>query len=182
MNKIETPIKDLYIIEPQVFGDDRGFFYESYNTEKFAAIGIETVFQQDNHSFSAAGVLRGVHFQLEPKPMAKLVRCTRGRVWDVAVDLRSDSPTYTQWFGIELSAENKKMLYIPEGFGHGFYCYEESEFLYKCSNTFDGSLDAGIAWNDEEIGIQWPIDESLELILSEKDTKLPRLSQVELPW
>lgn len=182
MKKIETPIEGLFVIDPEVYGDDRGFFYESYNADKFAAIGITTEFKQDNHSFSTAGVLRGLHFQLEPEPMVKLVRCSRGRIWDVAVDLRKDSPTYKQWFGIELRPENKKMLYIPAGFGHGFYAFEDSEMLYKASNTYNGDLDAGIAWDDQEIGIEWPIDESVELTLSEKDQNLPTLRNSELPW
>lgn len=182
MKKIETPIEGLYIIEPEVYGDDRGFFYESYNSKKFEAIGIDTVFNQDNHSFSSAGVLRGLHFQLEPESMVKLVRCTQGRLWDVAVDLRTDSPTYKQWFGIELSPENKKMLYIPAGFGHGFYTFEESTMVYKASHVFNSELDSGIAWNDPEVGVEWPIDESKELILSEKDQNLPTLAESNLPW
>jgi len=182
MKRIDTPIADLCIIEPQLFGDERGFFYESYNAEKFATLGIVTQFLQDNHSFSTAGVLRGVHFQLPPKPMAKLVRCTRGRLWDVAVDLRKTSPTYLQWFGVELSAENKKMLYIPEGFGHGFYAFEDAELLYKTSNVFDGSLDSGIAWNDPQVAIQWPIPGEVTPILSAKDQQLPLLSARPLPF
>jgi dTDP-4-dehydrorhamnose 3,5-epimerase len=182
MKRIETPIKDLLIVEPQVFGDDRGYFYESYNSEKFAGIGIETEFHQDNHSFSTAGVLRGLHFQLPPKPMAKLVRCTSGRLWDVAVDLRKNSPTYLQWFGVELSAENKKMLYIPEGFGHGFYAFEDAELLYKTSNVFDGALDGGVVWNDPQIAIEWPILAGTTPTLSAKDQQMPKLADLHLPF
>lgn len=182
MKRIETPIPGLVVIEPDVFGDDRGFFYESYNTEKFSALGIATEFRQDNHSFSTAGVLRGLHFQLPPQPMAKLVRCTRGRLWDVAVDLRKSSPTYLQWYGLELSAENKQMFYIPEGFGHGFYAFEDAELLYKTSNVFNGALDSGIAWNDPQIAIAWPIPEGVEPTLSKKDSAMPALAGQELPF
>lgn len=175
MQRIDTLIEGLYIIEPKVLGDDRGWFFESYNTEKFAGLGITTTFLQDNHSFSKKGVLRGLHFQLPPFAMAKLVRCTNGALWDVAVDLRKESKTYKQWFGVELSAENKRMLYIPEGFAHGFYSLTDCELLYKCSNVFNGELDSGIAWNDPEVAIEWPIDSSNPLILSEKDQNLPKL-------
>lgn len=175
MQRIDTPIEGLYIIEPKVLGDDRGWFFESYNTEKFSGLGITTTFLQDNHSFSKKGVLRGLHFQLAPFAMAKLVRCTNGALWDVAVDLRKESATYKQWFGVELSAENKRMLCIPEGFAHGFYSLTDCELLYKCSNVFNGELDSGIAWNDPEIAIQWPIDASAPLILSQKDQNLPKL-------
>jgi len=176
----QTPFSGLMVIVPQVFGDTRGFFFESYNAEKFAALGITTTFVQDNHSSSVKGVLRGLHFQLPPKPMAKLVRCSRGRVWDVAVDLRKDSTTYKQAFGIELSAENKKILYVPEGFAHGFYALEDCELLYKSSNTFDKALDTGVAWNDPEFNIVWPLEG--EPILSERDQTAPRFSDLELDF
>lgn len=178
MNKIETTIAGLYIIEPTVYADDRGFFMETYNADKFAQIGINTIFKQDSHSRSVKGVLRGLHFQLPPKPMAKLVRCTRGKLWDVAVDLRRHSPTYKKWFGVELSEENKRMIYIPEGFAHGFYALEDCELVYKCSNTFDGELDSAIAWSDPEIGIEWPIAPTL----SNKDMQAPKLSDTNLPF
>ncbi len=180
MKIVKTPIKGLVIIEPEVYGDDRGFFYESYNKEKFEAIGIDTIFEQDNHSKSAKGVLRGIHFQLPPKPMAKLVRCTKGRLWDVAIDLRKTSETYLQWFGVELSEENKKMFFVPEGFGHGFYSLEDSEFLYKCSNTFDSDLDANIRYDDPILGIEWPIDG--EPILSARDQSAPNFSELNLSF
>lgn len=182
MNIVETGIKDLVIIEPQVFGDDRGFFMESYNKEKFHEAGLTYDFVQDNHSFSTAGVLRGLHFQLPEMEQAKLVRCTRGKLWDVAVDLRKDSPTYKQWFGVELSAENKKQFMVPAGFAHGFYALEDCELQYKCTNVYSPEHDGGIAWNDPEVGIEWPIVDGVETIFSEKDQKQPLLSETDLPW
>lgn len=180
MNKIETTIAGLYVIEPAVYGDDRGFFFESYNAEKFRSIGINTVFLQDNHSFSKAGVLRGLHFQKAPRPMAKLVRCTAGRLWDVAVDLRPESATYRQWFGLELSAENKKMLYIPEGFAHGFYALTDCELLYKVSNVFDKELDAAVRFDDPAFSVSWPIVG--EPLLSDKDKAAPSWTEGEIIW
>lgn len=180
MKRIDAPLQGIYIIEPDVYGDDRGFFFESYNSEKFRDIGIDTVFQQDNHSSSTKGVLRGLHFQLPPKPMVKLVRCTRGRLWDVVVDLRKNSPSYLKWFGVELSEENKKILYVPEGCGHGFYAFEDCELLYKVSSTFSKELDACVAWNDPTFNIAWPLEGSP--ILSEKDKNAPRYADLNLPW
>lgn len=177
MQKTETPLKDCVIIEPDVYGDDRGYFYESYNADKFAALGITTVFKQDNHSGSVKGVLRGLHFQKNPKPMAKLVRVTKGAVWDCVVDLRKESSTYLQWFGVELSAENKKILYVPEGFGHGFYCLEDAEFLYKCSNVYDGELDANVKFDDPTFGIDWHLDG--EPILSGRDQIAPAYDDIK---
>ncbi|PIX61997.1 dTDP-4-dehydrorhamnose 3,5-epimerase [Candidatus Uhrbacteria bacterium CG_4_9_14_0_2_um_filter_41_50] len=177
MKKIETSIPDLFVIEPTVFEDERGFFFEYYNEEKFKEFGINFDFKQANHSKSVKGTLRGIHFQLPPKAQAKLVRCSAGRLWDVAVDLRPNSPTYKRWFGIELSATNKKMLFVPVGFGHGFYALEACELQYQVSNTFDKSLDAGVAYNDPELGIDWQI--SGDPILSEKDRALPFLSDSE---
>lgn len=178
--KTLTPFPGLLVIEPDVYGDDRGFFYESYNAEKFAELGITTTFAQDNHSSSTKGVLRGLHFQLPPKPMAKLVRCSRGRVWDVVVDLRKESLTYKQSFGIELSESNKRMLFIPEGFAHGFYALEDCELLYKSSNTFDKTLDANVAWNDPAFGIVWPLVG--EPVLSERDKTAPKLGELHLDF
>ena len=180
MQITKTSIKDLVVIEPEVYGDDRGFFYESYNLDKFKALGIDTIFVQDNHSKSAKGVLRGLHFQLPPKPMAKLVRCTKGKVWDVAVDLRRGSETYLKWYGIELSEENKKMFYVPEGFAHGFYALEDSEFLYKTSNTFDSDLDANVKWDDEAFGVEWPLEG--EPTLSARDQVAPGFNELDLPF
>ncbi|HLD22035.1 MAG TPA: dTDP-4-dehydrorhamnose 3,5-epimerase [Patescibacteria group bacterium] len=173
MNIVTTPLSGLVIIEPQVFADDRGWFFESYNVNAFRKSGIETTFVQDNHSQSKQGVLRGLHFQRPPKAMSKLVRCTRGRVWDVAVDIRAHSNTFKQWFGIELTAENKKMLYIPEGFAHGFYALEDCELVYKCSATFDAALDGSVAWNDAAFHVQWPLLNDVEPFLSEKDRTAP---------
>ena len=180
MERIETGVKDLVVIEPQVYGDDRGFFYEFYNEDKFAEIGIDTKFKQGNYSRSQKGVLRGLHFQNSPKPMAKLVRCTRGRLWDVAVDLRKDSPTYLKWFGLELSDENKKMLFVPEGFGHGFYALEDCDLAYLTSNTYDGDLDANVMWNDEAFGIEWPIEG--EPTLSGRDQIAPAFKDLDLKF
>jgi dTDP-4-dehydrorhamnose 3,5-epimerase len=176
MKKIETPIKDLVIIEPDVFVDERGFFFESYNKSKFDELGLNKIFVQDNHSRSVKGVLRGLHFQVAPRPVAKLVRCTRGKVWDVAVDLREDSATYKQWFGIELSDENKRILYIPEGFAHGFYALTDCDLQYKMTDIFDKTVDSGIAWNDPDIAIQWPLEDNC-LILSDRDKNAKKLSE-----
>lgn len=168
------------VIEPEVFGDDRGFFMETFNADKFAALGLPTEFVQDNHSASVKGVLRGLHFQLPPKPMGKLVRCTRGRVWDVAVDLRKNSMTYKKWFAVELSADNKKMFWLPAGFAHGFYSLEDSEVLYKCTQTYDKTGDANVAWNDPELNIPWPIEG--QPILSARDQVAPLLKDLDLPF
>lgn len=180
MNKIETPLQGAYILEPKIFADDRGYFYESYNADALKNVGISTAFVQDNHSYSIAGVLRGIHFQLPHNPITKLVRCTRGRVWDLAVDLRKESPTYLQWHAEELSAENKKMFFIPEGFGHAFYAFEESEVLYKCSTTYDTTADAGIVWNDSDLQITWPFDVNTQPLLSEKDRIAPQFRDLDI--
>lgn len=185
MNIIETPLKDCVVVEPAVFGDDRGWFMEAFNAEKLEGTSIPTHFVQDNHSKSQQGVLRGLHFQHPPKAQGKLVRCVRGTLWDVAVDLRKDSPTYKQWFGIELSEENKKMLYVPVGFGHGFYSVTDCEMLYKCTDSYSPEHDAGVMWNDPEIGIEWPSFADApngEPVLSEKDLALKPLSQTENPF
>lgn len=164
-------IEGLCVIEPKVFYDDRGYFVETYNQNDFKEEGLHMVFVQDNQSMSTRGVLRGLHFQKE-HPQGKLVRVLRGKVFDVAVDLRNASETYGQWFGVELSAENKKQFYIPEGFAHGFLVLsDEAEFAYKCTDFYHPGDEGGIIWNDLDIGIQWPIAEDMELILSEKDTK-----------
>lgn len=176
MKKIETPISDLYLLEPTVYGDDRGEFFETFNADVLSKLGISFHVRQSNQSSSKRGVLRGIHFQHPPKAMAKLVRCTSGSLWDVAVDLRPASPTYKQWFGVELSAENKRMLLVPEGFGHGFYALEDCTMQYLCSNTYDRELDANIRWDDPEIGIEWPIIP----LLSDRDEKAPALKDVKL--
>lgn len=171
--KIETPIKDLYIIELKVFGDNRGFFIESWNKRDFEKIGLNMEFVQDNHSKSRKGVLRGLHFQTK-NSQGKLVRCIKGKVYDVAVDLRKGSKTFGQYFGIELTEENKKMFYIPEGFAHGFLALtEEVEFLYKATNYYTPEYDSGIIWNDKDINVKWPLEKygikEEDLLLSEKD-------------
>ncbi len=165
----ETFIKDCFVVEPKVFGDDRGFFMETYNKKAFEEAGYTIEFVQDNHSKSKKGVLRGLHFQ-KTKPQGKLVRVVSGEVFDVAVDLRKDSETYGKWFGIYLSAENKKQIYVPEGFAHGFLVTsDEAEFCYKCTNFYDPADEGGLMWNDETIGIEWPLDIVDEVLLSEKD-------------
>ncbi len=174
--KIETPIKELYIIEPQVFGDNRGFFMEFWNKRDFEEIGLNMEFVQDNHSKSRKGVLRGLHFQTK-NSQGKLVRCIKGKVYDVAVDLRKGSEAFGKYFGIELTEENKKMFYIPEGFAHGFLALtEEAEFLYKATNYYTPEYESGIIWNDKDINIDWPLEKyglkEEDLLLSEKDRKL----------
>ena len=175
MKKLETKLPDVYIIEPQVFGDHRGYFMETYSTAAFADMDIDVVFVQDNQSFTAQkGTLRGIHFQNGPMAQAKLVRVTRGAVMDVAVDLRRGSPTYLQWVGVELSAENKHMLYIPRGFGHGFKTLtDDVEFCYKVDNLYSKEHDRGIRFNDQAIGVDW--GEVTEALLSQKDTTAPLL-------
>ena len=174
MGKITvTPcdIEGLYVIEPTVFKDERGYFVETYNQNDMKEAGLDMVFVQDNQSMSTRGVLRGLHFQKQ-FPQGKLVRVVRGKVFDVAVDLRSDSKTYGKWFGVELSAENMKQFYIPEGFAHGFLVLsDEAEFCYKCTDFYDPGDEGGLAWNDPEIGVEWPLEEGVDLIISEKDQK-----------
>ena len=174
MGKITvTPcdIEGLYVIEPTVFKDERGYFVETYNQNDMKEAGLDMVFVQDNQSMSTRGVLRGLHFQKQ-FPQGKLVRVVRGKVFDVAVDLRSDSKTYGKWFGVELSAENMKQFYIPEGFAHGFLVLsDEAEFCYKCTDFYHPGDEGGLAWNDPEIGVEWPLEEVVDLIISEKDQK-----------
>lgn len=161
-------IKDVILVKPKVFGDNRGFFMESYKKSDFFANGINVEFNQDNHSKSTKGVLRGLHFQKSPYAQAKLVRCSRGRIFDVAVDIRPKSETFGKYVKVELSEENKNMLYIPEGFAHGFVVLSnEAELLYKASGEYAPDYDCGIIWNDKDININWEID--FEPILSEKD-------------
>lgn len=180
MKLIETGIKDLYIIEPEVFGDNRGYFMESYNKNTFLKLGLDYDFVQDNQSKSKKGVLRGLHFQ-KKYPQAKLVRVIEGEVFDVAVDLRKNSPTFGKWFGVLLSDENKRMFIIPRGFAHGFVVLSESAtFTYKCDEFYHPEDEGGINWNDKEIDIKWPID--FEPILSEKDKRHPCLKEVKLDF
>ncbi|MGH4122990.1 MAG: dTDP-4-dehydrorhamnose 3,5-epimerase [Clostridium sp.] len=173
---IETTIKDLYIIEPTVFGDNRGYFMETYNFDEFKGAGLDMVFVQDNQSKSKKGVLRGLHFQKEFS-QGKLVRVLSGEVFDVAVDLRSGSETYGKWFGVMLSAENKRQFYVPEGFAHGFLVTsEQAEFVYKCTNLYHPEFEGSIAWNDSDIGVEWPLKDIEEVLLSEKDKKAQMFS------
>ena len=174
--KIETGIKDLFIIEPQIFEDSRGFFLESYNYNDFKELGIENLFVQDNHSKSLKGVLRGLHFQKEEYSQAKLVRVLKGAVLDIVVDLRKDSETFGKYIAVELNEKNRKMFFIPRNFAHGFLTLEDNtEFFYKCDNFYNPQSEGGIIWNDSDLNINWNlkkynIDES-ELIISEKDKK-----------
>ena len=165
-----TPLKNCYIIEPTVFEDDRGYFYEKFNEQKFEQLtGMNGHFVQDNVSKSSYGVLRGLHLQKGDMAQAKLVSCLEGRVWDVAVDLREDSPTFGQWFGAELSAENRLQFYIPRGFAHGFSVLSPTAvFAYKCDNFYNKESEGGIIWNDAELNIDWKLPMS-DIILSEKD-------------
>ncbi len=179
MNFTETNLKGVIIVEPAVFGDHRGWFTETYNQANFLDAGIDINFVQDNQSFSAAkGTLRGLHYQLYPKAQTKLIRCTKGSIYDVAVDIRKGSPTFGEWFGIELSAENKKQLVVPKGFAHGFMTLtEDVEVQYKVDELYAPECDRGIIWNDPTIGIRWPMD--IDPILSEKDTKTPILNNAD---
>ena len=179
MKIIKTDVNDLIVIEPNVFGDNRGWFSESYNQEIFKQNKIDITFIQDNHSFSAQkGVLRGLHFQNNPKAQTKLVRCTKGSIWDVAVDLRKSSSTYLKWFGIELTAENHKMLLVPKGFAHGFITLEDNcEVQYKVDNIYDKPSDRSIMYNDPEIGIVWP---KIDPVLSDKDKNAPKLKDSDV--
>ncbi|MEH7440197.1 dTDP-4-dehydrorhamnose 3,5-epimerase [Neobacillus drentensis] len=179
MNVNETILPGVKIVEPQVFGDHRGWFMETYSDGKFKEAGIDIKFFQDNQSFSAAkGTLRGLHYQLNPKAQTKLVRCTKGSIFDVAVDIRKGSPKFGKWFGIELSEENKKQLLIPQGFAHGFMTLTDNvEVQYKVDELYAPECDRGIIWNDPAIGIEWPME--IIPVLSAKDEKAPLLADAE---
>jgi len=179
MNVINTPLDGLLVIEPTVFGDQRGFFYESFNAQRFAEqTGVQVDFVQDNHSRSAKGVLRGLHYQIQ-QAQGKLVRVTTGAVFDVAVDLRKRSPTFGQWYGLELSAENKRQLWIPAGFAHGFVVTSDvAEFLYKTTDYYAPAYERSVIWNDPAIGIEWPLDG--EPLLSAKDKAGVPLAEAEV--
>ena len=181
MNVIPTPIADLLIVEPKVFGDERGFFYESFNQQAFnQATGLALNFVQDNHSRSTQGVLRGLHYQLPPCAQGKLVRCTRGAVWDVAVDIRKSSATFGQWFGVELTDSNHRQFWIPPGFAHGFVVLSESaDFLYKTTAYYAPAYDRCISWNDPDIKIAWP-STGVPPQLSAKDVAGKLFSTVEV--
>ena len=174
---IRQSIKDVILVRPKVFGDNRGFFLESYKKSDFIANGIDVEFNQDNHSKSGAHVLRGLHYQAKPYGQAKLVRCSKGRIYDVAVDIRPNSSTFGQYVKVELSEENKQMLYIPEGFAHGFVVLSDvAELLYKASGEYAPQADRGILWSDKDINIDWEID--FEPVLSEKDKVQPKLCEI----
>jgi dTDP-4-dehydrorhamnose 3,5-epimerase len=178
MNIETTPIKDLIVINPSVYEDNRGYFFESYNQRFFREQGIYTNFVQDNQSISVKGVLRGLHFQ-KIAPQAKLVRCIVGEVYDVVVDLRKSSETYKKWFGVKLSEDNMKMMFVPKGFAHGFVTLSDvAVFHYKCDELYMPSADGGIIYNDPEINIDWGVDVS-QLIMSDKDRVLPKLADIE---
>jgi dTDP-4-dehydrorhamnose 3,5-epimerase len=178
MNIETTPIKDLYVFSPTVYEDNRGYFFESYNQRFFREQGIYTNFVQDNQSISVKGVLRGLHFQ-KIAPQAKLVRCIVGEVYDVVVDLRKSSETYKKWFGVKLSEDNMKMMFVPKGFAHGFVTLSDvAVFHYKCDELYMPSSDGGIIYNDPELNIDWGVDVN-ELILSDKDRVLPKLVDIE---
>ena len=170
-----VPLNGVIKIESKVFTDARGYFMESFKSSDFIKAGIDLSFSQDNHSFSKAGVIRGLHFQRAPNPQGKLVSVISGKIFDVAVDLRQGSKTYSKWFGITLSDDNGTMLWIPPGFAHGFQALDNSHVYYKATNEFSPKDDAGIKWNDPTIAIKWPLD---NIIVSEKDANLPLLSDI----
>lgn len=178
MELIKTEIEGVFILEPKVFGDNRGYFMETYNENEFKRLGLNYNFVQDNQSKSKKGVLRGLHFQ-KTYPQAKLVRVLDGEVFDVAVDLRKDSPTYGKWVGVILSSENKRQFMIPRGFAHGFVVLSETAtFTYKCDEFYHPEDEGGIMWNDKDVGIDWPLDE--EPLLSEKDKNHPSLKESKI--
>lgn len=178
MKFTETTIPEVKIIEPNVFGDDRGYFMETFRQDVFNSQVGKIEFVQENQSLSKKNILRGLHYQIR-QPQGKLVRVIQGSVFDVAVDLRKSSPTFKQWVGVELSAENKRQLWVPEGFAHGFYVLSETaEFVYKCTNFYAPEYDRNIIWNDPEIGIEWPLMAAPQL--SEKDQNAPRLESAEV--
>ena len=179
MNVIKTDIEGVFVIEPQVFGDARGYFFESFNAKRFLAqTGVEVTFVQDNESRSKRGVLRGLHFQREPYAQAKLVRVVQGRVLDVAIDIRKESPTFGKYVAVELSGDNQRQMFIPKGFAHGYVVLEDDTmFQYKCDEYYHPESEDGIAWNDPQIAVEWGFPEN-EVILSEKDRNRPNLSEL----
>lgn len=178
-NFIKTEIDGVFIVEPTVFGDNRGYFLETYHYDEFKKAGIDVTFVQDNQSKSKRGVLRGLHFQTK-RPQGKLVRVIKGEVFDVGVDLRKNSSTFGKWVGAILSDKNKRQLYIPAGFAHGFLVLsDEAEFVYKCTDFYDPQNEGGIIYNDPDINISWPISNDMELLLSQKDRVLPSLKNFQ---
>ena len=179
--QVDTELDGVVLIEPEVHRDERGFLLESFREARWRELGVEAEFLQDTHSRSGRGTLRGQHFQTSPG-QAKLVRCLRGRIWDVAVDLRRDSPTYGRWEGHELDDDDHRQLFVPVGFAHGFCVLSEmADFAYKLSSYFDPAAEAGIAWDDPDVGVEWPISEPF---LSERDRTAPSLAEIadSLPW
>jgi dTDP-4-dehydrorhamnose 3,5-epimerase len=173
--KLETQLDGVVLIEPEVHGDERGFLVETFRDDGWRELGVEVEFVQENHSRSGRGILRGLHFQTRPG-QAKLVRCLRGRIWDVAVDLRRDSPTYRHWEGHELDDERHRQLFVPAGFGHGFCVLSEvADVAYKLSSYYDPATEAGIAWDDPDVGVEWPIADP---VLSDRDRSAPRLVEI----
>ena len=181
MKVISTTIPDVLIIEPRVFGDSRGFFFESFNQKNFnKATGLGVNFVQDNHSRSTKGVLRGLHYQIR-QPQGKLVRVVRGAVFDVAVDIRKSSPTFGQWVGVELTEDNYRQVWVPPGFAHGFYVLSESaDFLYKTTDYYIPDFERSVAWNDPKIAISWPVEAGSQPIISAKDAIAPALADAEI--
>lgn len=176
MELIETGIEGVLIVEPKVHGDERGFFLESWNARTFAKLGLDLDFVQDNHSRSQRGVLRGMHYQ-QPNPQGKLVRVLSGAVFDVVVDMRASSPTFGKWVGMELSAANHRMVWVPPGMAHGFLCLQDgTDFLYKCTDYYDAASEHALLWNDPQVGIEWPLDD-IEPQLSAKDREGKPLDQ-----
>jgi dTDP-4-dehydrorhamnose 3,5-epimerase len=180
-SRLETELEGVVLIEPRVHGDERGFLLETFSTPAWAELGVEVEFVQDNHSRSGGGILRGLHFQTSPG-QAKLVRCSRGRIWDVAVDLRRESPTYGRWEGYELDDERHRQLFVPVGFAHGFCVLSDvADVHYKLSSLYDPETEAGIVWDDPEIAVEWPVADPQ---ISERDRNAPRLAEIagELPF
>lgn len=178
MKVVETVLPEVRVIEPRVFGDDRGFFMETWSARAFAAAGLDVPFVQDNHSSSAKGVLRGLHYQVR-QPQGKLVRVTAGRAFDVAVDLRRSSPRFGRWVGVELSSENKRMLWVPPGFAHGFLSLEDgTQFLYKCTDFYAPEHERTLLWSDPDIAVEWPLD-GMTPIVAPKDAAGKLLDQAE---
>lgn len=179
MKILDTRLAGVKILEPRVFGDSRGFFMESWNKKQFREAGLPSEFVQDNHSRSAQGVLRGLHYQVK-QPQGKLVRVTHGEVFDVAVDIKKSSPTYGQWVGVHLSAENHHMFWVPPGYAHGFYVISESaDFQYKCTDYYAPEYERSLRWNDPEVGIDWPLVNGVQPVLSDKDADCPMLAGLD---
>jgi len=182
MNVIKTPIEGLLIIEPKIWPDDRGYFYESYNKQRFTDAGIAVEFVQDNQSSSQKGTLRGLHGQANPYAQGKLVRVLKGKVWDVAVDIRKGSPTYGQHFGMELTGDSHQQLWIPAGFLHGFLTLEDDTiFVYKITNFYNKESEIGVMWNDPDLALPWPI-EGIDILLSSKDMVHPTFAEFKTPF